>query len=103
MPVWMTAADIAAADLPGLPSGPHGKRKLNEIIALEKWALRRGPDGAPLGRKRAAKGGGWEWHVSLLPERARIELVRRGEIAAPSPIVDNVVTLPGLSEARGEA
>ena len=88
---WLSAAEIAEANLPGLPAD---KRKLNDLIALERWATRAGPDGQPLHRKRAARGGGFEWHSSLLPERARHELVRRGIIAAPIATIANVVELP---------
>ena len=91
---WLSAKEIADFALPGMPGE---KRKVAELIALERWALRTGPAGERLNRKRAAKGGGWEWHSSLLPEAARLELVRRGLIAA-APTLMAVVP---LEEAKG--
>lgn len=88
---WLSAEDIAREALPGLPAD---KRKLNALIADERWALRAGADGRALHRKRAGRGGGYEWHSSLLPERARHELVRRGMIAAPVADTSNVVAMP---------
>ncbi len=93
--VWMTATEIAEAGLPGLP---RDKRKMNELIARDRWAMRVGPDGAPLHRKRAGRGGGFEWHSALYPERARLELVKRGLIAAPVETTSRIVT---LAPARG--
>ena len=93
--LWMTATEIAAAALPGLP---RDKRKVNELIAADRWALRVGPDGAALHRKRAGRGGGFEWHSALFPERARLELVRRGLIAAPVETTSRIVN---LAPARG--
>ncbi len=37
--------------------------------------------GAPLARPRQGKGGGWEYHYTVLPQRAQIELVRRAQKA----------------------
>ena len=88
---WLSAEDIARLALPGLPAD---KRKVNTLILDERWATRVGPDGKPLCRKRSGRGGGYEWHSSLLPERARQELVRRGMIAAPVATTSNVVAMP---------
>lgn len=93
--VWMTATEIAEAGLPGLP---RDKRKMNELIARDRWAMRVGPDGAPLHRKRAGRGGNFEWHSALYPERARLELVKRGLIAAPVETTSRIIT---LAPARG--
>ena len=75
---WLSAQEIAELGLPGLPAT---KRKVNELAVLERWALARGPAGEVLNRRRTGRGGGWEWHSSLLPARARQELVRRGLVA----------------------
>ncbi len=93
--LWMTAQEIAEAGLPGLP---RDKRKVNELIARDRWAIRVGPDGAALHRKRAGRGGGFEWHCALFPERARLALVQRGQIAAPVETTSRIVT---LTPARG--
>jgi hypothetical protein len=93
--LWMTATEIAEAALPGLP---RDKRKVNELIARDRWALRVGPDGRPLHRKRAGRGGGFEWHCALFPEAARLALVQRGQIAAPVETTARIVT---MAPARG--
>jgi hypothetical protein len=68
-------ADLA---LPGLPGD---KRSINRRADNERWTSRLGPNQQLLVRKRAGRGGGQEFHVSLLPGEARVELARRGIIA----------------------
>lgn len=71
---WFTAAELA--DM-GLPTMPNDKRAVNRRARDERWHLRNGPAGEPLSRPRAGRGGGTEYHVSLLPGAARLELARR--------------------------
>lgn len=97
---WMTATEIAEAGLPGLP---REKRKVNELIARDRWALRVGPDNTPLHRKRAGRGGGYEWHSALFPERARLELVKRGVIAAPVETTSRIVAMPAARSSSDHA
>ena len=82
---WFTAAELAELALPGLPAD---KRSLNRRAKDERWQLRCGPvdgtDAAPLSRARSGRGGGTEFHISLLPGAARLELVKRG-LARPEP------------------
>jgi len=73
-PEWFTAAELAELALPGLPGD---KRSINRRADHERWAVRLASDGSPLMRKRAGRGGGQEFHVSLLPGEARLELARR--------------------------
>jgi len=73
---WWTAQDLAAAGLPDLPRSQQG------VDALAKrldW--RAHPD---LARKRAGRGGGWEYHWKLLPVRAQKKLL---VTVAPDPQV----------------
>lgn len=79
---WFSAAELAELKLPGLPTA---KRKINELAADRRWALQTDPAGAPLARPRAGRGGGLEYHVSLLPPAARVELVKRGLL---EPVVE---------------
>ena len=65
---WLSAAQIAALALPGLPCS---KRKINERAQRERWALRSNALGERLTRPRAARGGGIEYHVDVLPAEAR--------------------------------
>lgn len=78
---WFTAAELAELALPGLPGD---KRSINRRAQDERWSIRTGADGALLVRKRAGRGGGLEFHVSLLPGATRLELARRG-ITAERP------------------
>ena len=65
---WYTALELAALALPGLGTV---KRRINELAATERWALAVDDKGVPLARSRQARGGGTEYHVSLLPPAAR--------------------------------
>jgi putative transposase len=76
---WFTAAELAGLALPGLPKV---KRKVNERAAGEGWALKVDGAGLPLARPRQGRGGGLEYHLTLLPTSARVELVKRGLAAA---------------------
>lgn len=82
---WFTAAELAELMLPGLPSS---KRKVNERAAAECWALKADADGMPLAKPRQARGGGMEYHISILPAATQTALVRRGISAACEPVED---------------
>jgi putative transposase len=76
---WFTAAELAELALPGLP---RAKRKVNERAAEECWALREDENGKPLARPRVgARGGGLEYHLSVLPVAARTALANMGVAA----------------------
>lgn len=79
-PEWFTAAELADMALPGLPGD---KRSLNRRARQENWSLRVASDGSPLSRPRVGRGGGTEFHLSLLPAAARVELTRRGVTSEP--------------------
>lgn len=80
---WFTASELEDLGLPGLPGD---KRSINRRAQTERWTSRLGPDASLLVRKRAGRGGGVEFHASLLPGEARIELARRGLIRTrPEP------------------
>ena len=68
---WFTAAELADLRLPGLPAN---KRSINRRAREERWTTRATLDGEPLARHRAGRGGGFEFHLSLLPPSARLEL-----------------------------
>jgi len=72
---WFTSTELAELGLPGLS---RVKRKINERASDECWALKHGADGAPLARPRRGRGGGLEYHITLLPASARAELIKRG-------------------------
>lgn len=70
---WLTAAEIAERNLPGLPAD---KRAVNALATTTGWAQQTGDDGTPLARRRAARGGGTEYHASLFPDEAQERLSR---------------------------
>jgi transposase InsO family protein len=74
--VWWTALEIAEAALPEMP---ETKRGVNIIADREQWRTKLAKDGTPLTRERKGYGGGWEYHISLLPEAARVELALRAQ------------------------
>lgn len=63
---WWSAQELADAGLPDLPTS---KRNVNALAERLGW---RGGEHA---RKRAGRGGGWEYHWSLLPLAARNRLL----------------------------
>ncbi|MBV1917589.1 MAG: Mu transposase C-terminal domain-containing protein [Sphingomonadaceae bacterium] len=77
---WFTAAELAELALPGLPAD---KRSINRRARDERWSLRSDAVGEALSRPRIGRGGGTEFHISLLPGAARIELVKRGLCETP--------------------
>lgn len=85
---WFSAAELAELALPGLP---RDKRKINLRADSERWKLKIDAAGSPLARPRAGRGGGLEYHISLLPQAARMALAKEalaGEAtvtAAPPP------------------
>jgi putative transposase len=69
MKPWMTAAEIAEAKLPGLPTTKRG-------VAAK--ALAEGWDSHPsFARARQGRGGGFEYSVQILPTLAQVELMQR--------------------------
>ncbi|WP_454278937.1 transposase domain-containing protein [Sphingomonas sp. Marseille-Q8236] len=72
---WFTAAELAELALAGLPTT---KRKINERAAEERWAIAVDAKGMPLARPRQARGGGLEYHLTLLPPATRSALAAMG-------------------------
>jgi transposase InsO family protein len=62
MKSWLTTTELAALALPGLPSTRQGWETLAE---REGWVH----DGGKV-RVRRSRGGGWEYHIDLLPAGA---------------------------------
>ncbi len=70
---WWTAQELADAALPDLPTT---KRRVQDHINKNGWA-----DASGLMRRRAGRGGGFEYHWSLLPRRAQARLIREAHPA----------------------
>lgn len=75
---WFTSSELAEMNLPGLPSN---RRAINLLAQQDGWKDRCDLQGTKLSRRRAAVGGGMEYHESLLPEAARSELRLRAQAA----------------------
>ncbi len=67
---WWTPAEIADRRLPDLPGT---KRGVQLTIEREGWAAQPGK-----ARRRAGRGGGWEYHWSLFPLAAQKALLAEG-------------------------
>lgn len=83
---WYTAAEIAQMGLPGLPDTV---RSVHAWAKSEGWAERRADDGTLLCRKRQARGGGVEYHASLLPEAAQAIVKAKALDNANAPVAAN--------------
>lgn len=109
MQEWFTARDLAeiAAER-GIISFPHTESAAIRRIKREGW------DALPahLSRKRAGRGGGWEYHRSLLSddiqaalasreERARLAAVQVGETEAERRQVEAIQIAALSPRARG--
>ncbi|AZB57236.1 transposase [Cereibacter sphaeroides] len=64
---WWTPQEIASARLPELPETTRG---INKLATDKNW--RSAPGAA---RRRSGQGGGWEYHWTLFPMRARRQLL----------------------------
>ncbi|KAF0674384.1 DNA-binding protein, partial [Profundibacterium mesophilum] len=71
--IWWSAAELAEAAMPDMPAT---KRGVNVLIERGGWKAQ-----SAHARKRAGRGGGWEFHWQLLPLRARQRLLREAAIA----------------------
>lgn len=83
---WFTAAEIADLRLPGLPGD---KSSVNRRARQEGWALQVAVGNTPLARERQGRGGGMEFHFTVLPPASQVELVRRGIVATPEKAEEN--------------
>ena len=72
---WFSSAELAELSLPGLPGD---KRSIARRAQDERWSTRTGANGELLVRPRRGRGGGVEFHHSVLPAAARLEMARRG-------------------------
>ncbi|MBX9813236.1 MAG: Mu transposase C-terminal domain-containing protein [Sphingomonas sp.] len=82
-PEWLSSAEIAELRLPGLPSTAG---KVHALALKHGWGARVDQSGAPLVRRREGQGGGFEYHVSLLPADARTELGLRYSSVSPPDV-----------------
>lgn len=102
--LWWSTAELAEARLPDMPNTRQG---IDKVAARDGWAA--DPQRA---RRRSGRGGGWEYHWTLLPERARMRLTREAVASAPPPQPteaergaqhDAYDALPAKAKAKAEA
>ena len=77
--VWWTSDEIAAAALPDMPITRQG---VDGLIKRNQWRVNR-----DLARRRAGKGGGWEYSWQLFADRARRKLLAQAADHAKAPVV----------------
>jgi putative transposase len=70
---WFSAAELA--DLGGVGGLPATKPGVLKLVRREGWLGRCDETRGALSRKRHGRGGGVEFHVSLLPETAQVQLL----------------------------
>lgn len=71
---WFTASDLAGLGLPDIPTTERG---VTLMAQRRDWRAERNVRGEPLARRRQGRGGGWEYHYTVLPQRAQVALVRQ--------------------------
>tara|TARA_R110000868_G_scaffold230335_2_gene483467 strand:+ start:5530 stop:7518 length:1989 start_codon:yes stop_codon:yes gene_type:complete len=97
---WFTAQEIADLALPGMTKA---KRKVNERADSEGWKVAMDGSGMPLARPRkGSRGGGIEFHVSLLPASAVAELVKRGIVYVSQKTNTPDLPVPANDTASGQ-
>ena len=88
--VWYTAREFAELGLAGVAATERG---VNIEAGKRSWRP------SILARRRAGRGGGWEYHVDLLPEAARRELKKRQDTllisARQETLRETIAATPG--------
>ena len=90
--VWWTPQEIAEANLPEMPNTKRGVQKI-----AERFDWRSDPD---LARRRAGRGGGWEYSWRLFPALAQRALLATAEAA---PKERHVLTWEEFERTSGKA
>lgn len=85
MKQWYTAAELADLALPGLARTKRGLNMMADARGWNDpqraWHAKDNPGG--IWRRRAARGGGSEYHLSALPAEAQMRLAAEAEQAEP--------------------
>ncbi len=86
MKEWFTAAELAELALPGMPTNRTAFNRLTQRGGWShpdrEWSETENPLG--IWRKRVGRGGGVEYHLSLLPSQAQAKLLVDAKIAEPA-------------------
>lgn len=96
---WFSPEELAEMRLPDLPST---RQKVNALVDRRTWRRAEGEYPAnPLGwwRKREGRGGGFEYHMRVLPMRAQRALAMRMARAKEKPPVQSGAAWEGYDRA----
>lgn len=107
---WLSAADIAALGLPGLPTTERGVQLLAKrdewMPPAKQWPL----NDQGTWRRRRGRGGGLEFHWSILPAEARTKIAigkvtittfdPPDDAGADQVVVDNRMDAPALERSE---
>ncbi|WPZ34909.1 transposase domain-containing protein [Thalassobaculum sp. OXR-137] len=97
---WFTAAELAEMKLRGLPRKQKGSNPyagIHRLAKAEGWADARTVSGEPLARRRKGRGGGFEYHYTVLPTLAQVALLAR-EVRERAAEADAQRAEPGRAE-----
>lgn len=97
MKLWLTAQEIADERLPDLPAT---KQNINAFAARNGW---RDCDGKARRRPGAAGGGGFEYHIDLLPAWARLAYLRKHVAVDEMPLQREIAEDPRTESLSGPA
>lgn len=97
MKVWLSASEIAALELPGLPATKRGIQ-----FVADRYGWNAHPEFA---RQRAGRGGGLEYHIHILPPDARADYVARHVemVELPASVAREAASEPGADHLSGPA
>jgi transposase InsO family protein len=95
MKLWLTAQEIADEKLPDLPTT---KRRVNAYAKTHGWT-----GSATKARPRAGVGGGFEYHIDLLPAWARLAYFRKYVAVDAPPLQREAAAEPAAAELTGTA
>lgn len=97
MKVWFSAEELAALALPGFPATRYG---VTQFAEREGWALT--PEKA---RLRQGRGGGYEYHIDLLPPETLAYFASKvvGVVEAPAAMQQAAASEPRADKIIGPA
>jgi putative transposase len=94
---WFTPGQLAAMRLPGMPTSPQG---VNLLAEREGW---RAPEReGQTWRRHKGRGGGFEYHVSLLPIAAQQAIALRAAEAEDAAKSVTEIVWSEIEAAKGE-
>ncbi len=87
MKEWLSATEIEAYNLPDIPKTSSA---ILRFAKRKDWAAAVSQKGKPLARQRAGRGGGLEYHYTILPAAARSTYTIRHLQSADAPPIDEL-------------